>query len=94
MPLLELDRLARGRITDAGYGGYFGHGLGHGVGLEVHEAPVRSPRATLTAKAGMVFTIEPGIYLPGRTGVRIEDDIRVMAGGCENLTRDAFGAAS
>jgi len=69
----EGDRLARQVINDAGYGDYFGHGLGHGVGLEIHEAPTLSPRGKGTLKENMTVTIEPGIYLPQKFGIRIED---------------------
>ncbi|MDD3265244.1 MAG: aminopeptidase P family protein [Dehalococcoidales bacterium] len=70
----EADALARSVIQEAGYGDYFGHSLGHGIGLEVHEAPFLGPSSKDTLGEGMVFTIEPGIYLPGWGGVRIEDD--------------------
>ena len=74
-------------IADAGYGEYFGHGFGHGVGVEIHE----SPRASATYKeplpAGAVISAEPGIYIPGRFGVRIEDVIIIKEGGCENIHR-------
>ncbi|WP_324824092.1 Xaa-Pro peptidase family protein [Sinanaerobacter sp. ZZT-01] len=69
----EGDRLARQVISDAGYGDYFGHGLGHGVGLEIHEAPTLSPRGKGILKENMTVTIEPGIYLPQKFGIRIED---------------------
>jgi len=81
-----LDGVARERIEAAGHGERFGHGLGHGVGLEVHEAPRLSPRSEDTLAAGEVVTIEPGIYLPGELGVRIEDLVVVADGGCRNLS--------
>lgn len=83
----ELDAVARDYIRDQGFGGFFGHGLGHGVGLEVHEKPTLSPRSHATLAAGMVVTVEPGIYIPGWGGVRIEDTVAVTADGCRILTR-------
>ena len=70
---MQMDKMARGIIANEGYGDYFGHGLGHGVGLEIHEAPTLNPSSTETLAHNMVVTIEPGIYLPGEFGVRIED---------------------
>lgn len=84
--LRELDRVARDHIAASGYGPFFGHGLGHGVGLEVHEQPLVSGRSEAVAEIDMVFTIEPGIYLPGAGGVRIEDTIQVTADGYRRLT--------
>jgi Xaa-Pro aminopeptidase len=82
----EVDRVARQRIAKEGYGRYFGHGLGHGVGLQVHEAPRMAARGPGTLRPGMVVTVEPGIYLPGWGGVRIEDDVLVTPTGHEVLT--------
>jgi Xaa-Pro aminopeptidase len=85
--LKEIDAVARDHIAAQGFGDYFGHGLGHGVGLEIHEYPTVSPRSEAVASEGMVFTIEPGIYVPELGGVRIEDMIEVTADGCRPLTR-------
>lgn len=82
----EVDRAARGHIEKSGYGKNFGHGLGHGFGLEIHEAPYFSSIHNAELKPGMVVTIEPGIYLPGWGGVRIEDDILVTRNGHEVLS--------
>lgn len=82
----ELDGVARGSIAAGGYGERFGHGLGHGVGLEVHEAPRVSPRSEDVLEPGEVVTIEPGVYLPGELGVRIEDLVVVEQDGCRNLS--------
>jgi Xaa-Pro aminopeptidase len=85
--LSDIDRTARDYIAQQGYGDYFGHSLGHGVGLEVHEYPPVSSRSEEVAGEGMVFTIEPGIYIPGLGGVRIEDMVQVTGDGCRRLTR-------
>jgi Xaa-Pro aminopeptidase len=82
----DVDAVARDIIADAGYGDRFGHGLGHGVGLDVHEGPRLGTRSDATLEPGMVVTVEPGIYLPGQGGVRIEDLVIVTADGCERLT--------
>lgn len=80
------DAAARDIIAAAGYGEYFGHGTGHGVGVEIHEKPNVSPRSTAVLKSGNVVTVEPGIYLPGRFGVRIEDMALITDDGCRDLT--------
>lgn len=73
-------------ICDAGYGGYFGHGFGHSLGVEIHESPNASPSCTEPLPEGAVLSAEPGIYLPGRFGVRIEDVIVLKGEGCEDIT--------
>lgn len=84
----QVDHAARKIIKDAGYGDCFGHGLGHGVGLAVHEPPGLSPRYTKKLKAGMVVTVEPGIYIEGWGGVRLENMVIVTPDGCRNMNRD------
>ena len=82
----EVDAAARRVIEDAGYGPYFSHSFGHGVGVEIHEAPNASSANDKPLPAGAVISAEPGIYIPGRLGVRIEDVIRLTEDGRENLT--------
>lgn len=81
------DALARDVIAGAGYGEQFGHSLGHGLGVRVHEAPTAGPKQSAMLPANSVLTVEPGIYLPGWGGVRIEDVVVVVDGGARNLTR-------
>jgi Xaa-Pro aminopeptidase len=82
----DVDAVARTIIEEAGHGEHFGHGLGHGVGLAVHEGPRLSKQGTTVLEAGMVVTVEPGVYLPGAVGVRIEDLAVVRDGGAEVLS--------
>ncbi len=84
----EVDRAARSVISEAGYGKFFGHAVGHGVGLAVHEDPRVSSKSRKKLQAGMVITIEPGIYLPGWGGIRLENMAVVREEGCENLNYD------
>lgn len=83
---MEVDAQARGCIAEAGHGVNFNHGLGHGFGLQIHEAPFLKPGQDIELAAGMIVTIEPGIYFPGWAGVRIEDDVLITPDGCEVLT--------
>ena len=94
----QLDKIARGIITDAGFGEFFTHRLGHGLGIEVHEPPFLVGGNTEKLRAGMCVTMEPGIYVPGEFGIRIEDDVLITETGCEVISgelttdvTDAFG---
>jgi Xaa-Pro aminopeptidase len=82
----QIDAAARQVITDAGYGDYFGHGYGHSLGMEVHESPNCNPKGETPMAENMVTSAEPGIYLPGKFGVRIEDVVVFTKEGCEILT--------
>jgi Xaa-Pro aminopeptidase len=83
----DVDAEARSVIEDAGFGRFFDHGLGHGLGMDVHEAPRIRRESNVVLEPGMVFTVEPGIYLPGWGGIRIEDDVLVTADGHEVLSK-------
>jgi Xaa-Pro aminopeptidase len=85
----EVDKAARDHLAGAGLASFFGHGLGHGVGMEVHEAPTVSPLSEDVLEEGMVITIEPGVYLPGKYGIRLEDMVVVTDNSCNRLTNIA-----
>jgi len=86
IPINKIDAAGRGYIAKSGYGKFFGHGIGHGIGLVIHEAPGISGKERALLEPGMVFTIEPAIYLPGKFGIRIEDTVLVAKKGCEVLS--------
>ncbi len=83
----DVDAVSRNIIVGAGYGDFFGHGLGHGLGVEIHESPRLSPRSVDILAPGDVVTVEPGIYLPSRGGLRLEDDYLVTETGCRRLSQ-------
>ncbi|MBQ5485136.1 MAG: M24 family metallopeptidase, partial [Lachnospiraceae bacterium] len=87
IPICEMDRAARELIRAAGYGEYFNHRLGHFIGQTDHEKGDVSETNTTLTKPGMIFSIEPGVYLPGRFGVRVEDLVLVTEDGCEVLNK-------
>jgi len=83
---IELDSVARNYIAEQGYGDHFGHGLGHSVGMEIHEFPYANKSCDIVLKENVIMTIEPGIYLPKKFGIRIEDFVIIRKNGCENMT--------
>lgn len=84
-----VDELSRRMLCEVGLDSYFGHALGHGLGLEIHEQPTLSPKSECTLLPGMVVTVEPGVYLPQKGGLRIEDTVVVTADGCRRLTQSS-----
>jgi Xaa-Pro aminopeptidase len=84
---IDADAAARRTIDSTAFAGMFGHGLGHGLGLEVHESPRLSAESTDTLATGNVVTVEPGIYLEGRFGIRIEDNVVITDDGIRNFTK-------
>jgi len=86
IPAQDVDRAARDAIVAAGYGDYFTHRTGHGLGSQIHEPPYITGTNPLLLEEGMVFTVEPGIYLPGRFGIRLEEVAVVTATGCRILS--------
>lgn len=86
----EIDAVARQSLQAVGLGEYFTHGLGHGIGLAVHELPGVRSTSEVVLEPGMVITIEPGVYIPGETGCRVEDSVLVTADGCEKITRSGY----
>jgi Xaa-Pro aminopeptidase len=83
----DIDAAARKVIDDAGYGRYFGHSFGHSVGLDIHEMPAAAPGAQTIMPVGCAVSAEPGIYLPGKFGVRIEDVLILREDGCEDIAK-------
>ncbi len=82
----KVDKLARGYLESKGFGRFFGHGLGHGVGMEVHETPTLSARSDDVLEDTMVVTVEPGVYLPGKFGIRLEDTLVITDNSCQRIT--------
>jgi len=87
MPIKEVDMIVRGYVAEAGYGDFFRHGTGHGVGIAVHETPAINSTGEGLLEEGMVVTIEPGIYIPNLGGVRLEDMVLITTGSPRVLTR-------
>ena len=83
----EIDEAARRVLREAGYGEYFTHSFGHSLGLDIHECPNASSKETRPMPVGAVISAEPGVYIPGRFGVRIEDVLILKEDGCEDITR-------